>query len=73
MSDLKLPLSMKARNVGFTEMLAALRRDFDNTDAPLPWWMKVHRKAVETHRAIDMQIVIPLERKRACPSSQSPS
>lgn len=72
-----LPISMTARNIGMTEMLAALRRDFENSDIPLPWWTHIHERAKDTHRTIDMQLMLATgddleaikERKRPCSSS----
>jgi hypothetical protein len=64
---------MTARRIGMTEMLDALRLDL-HSEAPLPWWMRVHEKARDTHRAIDMQLMLATgddleafkERKRSC-------
>jgi hypothetical protein len=55
-----------------SDLLLTLRDDL--ADAPLPLWIELHQKAVETHRSIDMQIVQATtsdlnafkERKRAC-------
>ena len=65
---------MTERRIGMTEMLDALR--WDLRSAPLPWWMQVHEKARDTHRAIDMQLMLATgddleaakERKSQCSS-----
>lgn len=76
----QLPISMTARNIGFSELMACLHRDFENAEIPLPVWARVRDKAKETHRAIDMQLMLATgddleamrERKSKCSSSKQP-
>lgn len=66
----------KSRQVGMTNLLERLRADFEGSVIPEPWWMKLHDKARETHRSMDMQIVLATgpdieaikKRKHACSS-----
>lgn len=57
----ELPISLVARNVGYTELLHIHREMFSviqDANAPLPWWAKLHKKAVETHRSLDRQLML---------------
>lgn len=57
-----LPVSMTARHIGMTECLEALHRDLkDSVGAfriPFPILDDIHQKAKETHRTIDMQLML---------------
>jgi hypothetical protein len=73
-------LILNPRNIGMTQCLLMItQRKLLNSDfdAPLPWWMKLHREAKQTHRAIDEQVMLATgsdleaikERKSKCSST----
>ena len=79
MADARLPISITARHVGYTELLRLHEQLFtvlQDVHAPLPWWMQVHQKAKETHRAIDEQLMLATgddleaRKERRCPTPQ---